>query len=209
MLIRGVIFEGLSQAGKTSTLNELRKLHAQDFESERNTIVLGEHYSQILNKINGNLVRLTREEHLNLLDERVTMLEQIYSRTLKLGSASRRSRGIFFIFERFHLNHRLGFENEDLSRIENIEERLVKLGAKTILLTVSADVLRTRIQSREPDKREKSSENENDKVCEDFISSQDRLRKCSEKSMVPTFEINTDERCWNLYAKKILTIMDW
>jgi len=208
MLIRGVIFEGLSQAGKTSTVNELRKLHVQDFESERNIIVLGEHYSQILNKINGNLVRLTREEHLNLLDERVAMLEQIYSWTLKLGPASRRARGIFFIFERFHLNHRLGFENEDLSRIENIEERLGKLGAKTILLTISADVLRTRIQSRELDKWVNSSENDINKACEDFLLSQERLRKHSVNSKIQTIEINTDERCWNTYAKKILTIMN-
>ena len=149
--IRGVILEGFSHAGKTSVLKALKQLHAQDESSERSIIVLNEHYSQVLNNVQGDFQRLNRDEHLQLLKERVNMLRQLNEWAAYLGSdASRASRGVFFILERFHLNHRVAFPTELSHEIESLENELFNLGAKCVLLTVSSDNVEQRMQSRTP-----------------------------------------------------------
>lgn len=65
---RGIILEGYSNAGKTSVLKSLKKLQACD-DAERSIIILSEHYSQVLHKVNGELKWLGREEHLQLLKD--------------------------------------------------------------------------------------------------------------------------------------------
>ncbi|WP_339320259.1 hypothetical protein [Paenibacillus sp. FSL R10-2734] len=75
--IRGIIIEGYSHAGKTSVLKALKLLQAQDESSERSIIVLSEHYSQILNNDHGEFQRLNRDEHLQVLKERVNMLKSL------------------------------------------------------------------------------------------------------------------------------------
>lgn len=59
-LSRGIILEGISCAGKTSTMYAIKKLFANDLNLERNIFMLGEHYTQILNKVNGELVRFKK-----------------------------------------------------------------------------------------------------------------------------------------------------
>ena len=46
--IRGVVIEGLSNAGKTSVLRAIKREQAKDDKSERSVVILGEHYSQAL-----------------------------------------------------------------------------------------------------------------------------------------------------------------
>lgn len=75
--IRGIVLEGYSHAGKTSVLKALKRLHAVDESSERSIIVLSEHYSQILNNVHGEYKSLNRDEHLNLLKERISMLKKL------------------------------------------------------------------------------------------------------------------------------------
>jgi hypothetical protein len=77
MHIRGVILEGYSNAGKTSLLRAIKQYQSQDESAERNIVILGEHYSQILNNNHGEYVSLTRKEHIKLLRERVEMLKKL------------------------------------------------------------------------------------------------------------------------------------
>ena len=79
----------------------------QTERGERSIVVLTEEYSQICNMIGGELVFLEREEHLRLLQKRVEMLEQLNAWINKLGSDEHERRGVFFVLERFHLNHRV------------------------------------------------------------------------------------------------------
>lgn len=51
MNIRGVILEGYSNAGKTSLLKAIKQSQALDESTELNVVILGEHYSQILNNV--------------------------------------------------------------------------------------------------------------------------------------------------------------
>src|SRR5690606_18033471 len=103
---RGVILEGCSNAGKTSLLRALKRLQAGDEQAESSVVVLGEHYSQVLQNVRGQLVRLSREQHLELLSDRVDMLKKLNDWANHLGPWRRKSRGLFFILERFHLSHR-------------------------------------------------------------------------------------------------------
>jgi hypothetical protein len=53
MNIRGVILEGHSNAGKTSLLRALKRYQANDDGAESSVVVLGEHYSQVLQNGRG------------------------------------------------------------------------------------------------------------------------------------------------------------
>lgn len=206
--IRGVILEGFSHAGKTSVLNALKKLHAQDESSERSIIVLSEHYSQVLHNVKGDFQRLNRNEHLKLLQERVNMLRQLNEWAAYLGpDASRASRGVFFILERFHLNHRVAFPTDFSHEIESLENELFNLGAKCILLTVSSDNVEQRMQNRTPHEWKNKTLEEIRNSADHFIQTQTQLRKQSSLSILPTIEINTDKKEWTTYANQVMDLM--
>lgn len=202
--IRGVVLEGLSCAGKTSTLIALKRAQAENNEAERSLIVLSEHYSQVLNNVKGNLVRHERDEHLKLLDERIAMLERLNDWAAYLGDWNRASRGIFFILERFHLNHRLAFPGNDVSALEEIEKRLFYLDAKTVLLTISSNTIEERLRHREGSNWDRYSASEREKRCIEFLDMQNKLIEQSKLSYVKTIEINTDRRQWDEYARYIM-----
>lgn len=204
MNIRGVILEGHSNAGKTSLLRALKKLQARDESAESSVVILGEHYSQVLQNVHGRLVRLSREQHLELLNDRVDMLKKLNDWANHLGPWSRKSRGLFFVFERFHLNHRAAFPDHDDTAIAKIEQRLKELGAKCILLTISPAVVEERIRSRNPESWEGKSGREVEEACKELLEAQDALRLHAGRSMVPTHEINTDGKDWDAYARMIL-----
>ena len=198
MNIRGIILEGYSNAGKTSLLKAIKQYQAQDETSELCVVILGEHYSQILNNVHGKSVRLSREQHIELLKNRVDMIKQLNDWSTFLGPGKRQSRGLFFIFERFHLNHRVAFSDSHDIEITELERQLYELGAKCILLTISNDNVEERIKSRNPEDWIK-----------ELIETQNSLRIQAAKSVVPTNEINTDNKDWNEYARLIMEDIDF
>ncbi|NBD24578.1 hypothetical protein [Paenibacillus glycinis] len=205
--IRGIILEGYSHAGKTSVLKALKLLHAQEKSAERSVVVLSEHYSQVLNNVRGELRRLHRDDHLRLLQERVSMLRQLSDWADYLGpDASRASRGLFFILERFHLNHRAAYPDEPPREIESLESDLLRLGANCVLLTVSSERIAQRMQSRTPEEWKNKTEEEIGRSADEFRQTQSELRKQARLSIVPTLEINTDAKDWNAYANQIMAL---
>lgn len=202
MHIRGVILEGYSNAGKTSLLRAIKQYQSQDESAERSVVILGEHYSQILNKKHGKYVILTREEHIRLLHERVQMIKQLNEWAIQLGPASRRARGLFFVLERFHLNHRAAFQNSEA--IIDIETQLVSLGAKCVLLTISPKVVEERIKSRNSEEWVNKTDEEIKSSINALLSTQEVLRDQAKYSRVPTIEINTDNKDWNGYVRLIM-----
>ncbi|AJS58813.1 AAA family ATPase [Paenibacillus sp. IHBB 10380] len=204
MNIRGIILEGYSNAGKTSVLRAIKQYQAQNETAERSVVILGEHYSQILNNVHGQYITLSRDEHLKLLRERVDMLKQLNDWAVKLGPASRRSRGLFFVLERFHLNHRVTFPDSDKEEIFKLEEDLVTLGSKCILLTISPEIVKERIMSRNPEEWINKSDEETIQACKELLNIQEQLRNHAGKSKVPTIEINTDSKNWSECARLII-----
>ena len=97
--IKGIMLEGISCAGKTSTFNAVKKLHTERADCERGIIALGEHYSKLLNRINGEPVILEQNALCALLSERMSMLERLNAWASSLGEARRQSRGLFALLE--------------------------------------------------------------------------------------------------------------
>ncbi|MBY0159719.1 hypothetical protein V4V36_13470 [Paenibacillus lautus] len=209
MNIRGIILEGFSNAGKTSLLKAIKQYQAIDESAELSIVILGEHYSQILNNVHGEFVRLSRDQHLELLRDRVDMLKNLNDWAINLGPWKRKSRGLFFVLERFHLNHRVAFSDSEDTEITSIENDLNKIGAKCILLTISNDIVEERIMSRNPNNWINKSREDIDVACKELIETQNRLRIQSSKSKVPTIEINTDNKEWDKYARLIMEDNDF
>lgn len=203
-MIKGIIIEGLSTAGKTSLLSALKKRHSQISDIQRTMISVSEHYSQVLHQDHGELRRLQQKEHIELLKPHVDYLETLHNWSYSLGDTSLTS-GVFYILERFNLNHRGAFG--DSTEIATLEKRLSKLNAHCVLLTLSPDVVESRfVESRGKGwksyiLKDHSSVSE---ACQKFIVDQERLRKCAKQSLVPTVEINTDGAEWDNYAQQLL-----
>jgi thymidylate kinase len=206
--LRGIILEGFSHAGKTSVLKSLKLMQAQDESAKRSVIVLSEHYSQVLHNMQGQMKRSSYEEHLQLLNDRVAMLRQLEEWSTKLGRASRGSRGVFFILERFHLNHRAAYSDKTTNEIEAIENELLYFGAKCALLTISPEIAEHRIQSRTPHEWVNKSSEEINAEVKELLTTQSELRVEATKSLIPTIEINTDSKDWDAYAREILRLLD-
>jgi len=202
--IRGIILEGQSCCGKTSVFNALKRCHYEQIDSERNVIFLSEHYSQTLNWVNGENRNLSREENLKVLADRIAMLEQLNAYANSMGMHSRRSRGLFFVFERFHLNY--AFSHNDMQSEEylQIENKLRSLNALPVLLTVSPAYAEARLKHR--------SSYTGDEVTEDSISKylmqQERFIEIAGKSSLATRIINTDSMDWDTIAKDLLRSME-
>ena len=200
-LVRGAILEGLGNAGKTSVLRALKQSQAKNADDERSVVILGEHYSQQLQRIGNELVSLTCEEHANLLRERVECIEQLNEWAIKLGPHRRRSRGLFYAFERFHLNHRYAYGESD--RIADLEGRLAALGGVCFLLTVSPSRIRHRLVFRDGDHIEGEDLK---RACEEWLEKQETMIQASQASNLTAVIVNTDTRDWDSYASEILSV---
>ncbi|WP_037287724.1 ATP-binding protein [Saccharibacillus sacchari] len=209
MNIRGIILEGYSNSGKTSLLRAIKQYQAQDETSESSVVILGEHYSQILNNVHGKLVQLSQEQHIDLLRNRVDMIKQLNDWANFLGPGRRKSRGLFFVLERFHLNHRVAFSESNPIEITELEKQLYELGAKCMLLTISNDKAEERIKSRNSEDWLNKSKESIEQACKDLIETQNILRIQAAKSVVPTTEMNTDHKNWDEYARLIMEDHDF
>jgi len=203
-MIRGVIIEGLSTAGKTSVFSAVKRLHSRTCNGEKTIIAISEHYSQVLHSYHGVLRSMDKDEHVQLLNRHVDYLEQQFDWIDSLGH-SKPSNGVFYLFERFHVNHRAAFINS--AEIEVLEKRLSRLNAHCVLLTLSQDAVEPRfidsrseawkayVMEKHPTVRD---------ACQKFLEDQEKLRMCAKQSLIPTLEINTDEADWDSYAKQIV-----
>jgi len=198
--IRGVILEGQSCSGKTSIFNALKSCHILESDAERNIIYLAEHYSQTLNWVNGKFQYLSQEENLRVLSDRISMLEQLNNYADSMGEHFRQSRGLFFVFERFHLNY--AFSHNDITSEDygKLEQRLIRLNAQVILCTISHENVRQRLMHRATYTNEVVTQ----ESIEKYIENQQRFVNIANKSTVPTMIINTDDLAWERYAKMIL-----
>lgn len=199
--IRGIILEGQSCSGKTSIFNALKNCHTLEEDAERNTIFLSEHYSQTLNWINGKLQNLSREDNLRVLADRILMLEQLNNYADSMGEHSRRSRGLFFVFERFHLNYALSHNDITSEEYVNLEQRLIRLNTLTVLCTISPGKTGDRLLHRAAYTKEEVTEQD----IAGYMENQKRLLDLAVKSAVPTIIMNTDDLNWNGYAESILS----
>jgi hypothetical protein len=175
-------------------------LHLSEADSERNVIYLAEHYSQTLNCVNGELQKLNQEENLRVLSDRISMLEQLNNYANSMGEHSRRSRGLFFVFERFHLNYAQCFNDINSDEYLKLEQRLLCLNAQVVLCTISPQNTTQRLMHRATYTNEVITKEDISK----YIENQQRFVDYANKSIVQTMIINTDDLNWDRYARIIL-----
>jgi hypothetical protein len=145
-MIRGIIIEGLSTAGKSSVFSAIKRLHNQIHNGENTIVAISEHYSQVLHSYHGVLRSMDKDEHIQLLKRHVDYLEQQYNWIESLGH-TKPSNGVFYLLERFHVNHRAAFINS--AEIEILEKRLSRMEAHCVLLTLTQESVEPRfIESR-------------------------------------------------------------
>ena len=198
--IRGIILEGQSCSGKTSIFNAIKRCHPLADDAERNVIFLAEHYSQTLNFVNGELKNLSQEENMRVLSDRISMLEQLNCYANSMGEFSRRSRGLFFVFERFHLNYAGAFCDMSSSEYVKLEQRLFEINAQVVLCTISPQNTEKRLLHRATFTHDTVTQEDVSK----YIKNQQRFINIATKSTVPTMILNTDELDWDGYARMIL-----
>lgn len=198
--IRGIILEGQSCSGKTSIFSALKQIHALENDAERNVIYLAEHYSQNLNWVNGEFQRLNQDENLKVLSDRISMLEQLNNYANSMGEHSRRSRGLFFLFERFHLNYAFCFNDITSNEYLKLEKRLLNLNALSVLCTISPENTVQRLTHRATYTNEAVTEG----GILEYIKNQQHFIDMANKSNVPTMIINTDDLNWDKHARIIL-----
>lgn len=198
------MLEGISCAGKTSTFKAVKKLHAERTDSERSLLALGEHYSQVLNMVNGKPVRLEQSAHYDLLSQHLSTLEQLNAWACSLGEAHRQSRGIFALLERFYLNHVTAFQ----STSQSIETRCVNLRLKCVLLTISNENIVNRICLRDQQMNIQRPSVEVELQASEFLHNQELFLAAVERISIPALIINTDSMDWYSYANDILSFSE-
>ncbi|MCK8061146.1 MULTISPECIES: hypothetical protein [unclassified Fusibacter] len=201
--IRGIILEGQSCSGKTSMFNAIRKQHGLLEDAERNTIFLGEHYSQSLNYVHDKLVTLTRNENLKVLSDRIEMLENLSEYADNMGVHSKQSRGLFYVFERFYINYAFAHNELVGDELLRIEERLISINPIVVLCTISDSMVESRLRHRAT----YTGEEVTNTHIEEYIKTQKKWIEITEQLRLPVEVINTDQMEWEQYAKRIMNMM--
>ena len=80
---------------------------------------------------------------------------------------------------------------------------LFEMGARCTLLTVSPENIEQRLSSRNPNEWVGKTEEEMKMACDLLLEEQQEYRDQAENSVIPTIEINTDNKDWESYAKQI------
>lgn len=128
------------------------------------------------------------------------MLEQLNNYANSMGEFSQQSRGLFFVFERFHLNYACCFNDLTSNEFSKLEQRLINLNALSVLCTISPENTAQRLTHRASYTNEVVTE---EGILE-YIKNQQQRVDIANKSTVPTLIINTDDLDWNKYARIIL-----
>jgi hypothetical protein len=203
-LSRGIMLEGISCAGKTSTMYAIKRLFATDLKLERNIIMLGEHYTQVLNSINREHKNHEHIEHIEMLYKRVEMIEQLHEWACYLGDFSRTSRGLYTVFERGLINHIACFEDSGDFKIKELVEQFACLGIEAIILFMSDEFLEKRIRLRHEQMKITYDDAYYKEQSEKAKKDQDNIFSAVHNAGLPFRMICTDSMNWDEYAQKIV-----
>ena len=203
-LSRGVMLEGVSCAGKTSTMYAIKRLFASDVNLERNIVMLGEHYTQPLNSINGELKIHEQNEHIEMFLQRACMIEQLFQWACSLGDFRRASRGLYTVFERGLINHVACYGDYDDPRIIELGDRFKALGFEEIALIISDDNIDNRYRLRAEQMHVDYSGSEYQSQAEQAKSMQSGMLEAMTKTSIPFRIVCTDTMNWDEYASVIV-----
>ena len=137
------------------------------------------------------------------------MIEAVNDHVRPMGERTRRSSGLLFLLERVQLNHRASFAADpdfDGPGIDRLEARLLALGARCVLLTVSDAVIEDRAVVRR--NLQFDSVTAKNARIEEIMAEQDWVRAQLQHSSIPTLEINTDSMDWSVIAEQAMAFLE-
>ncbi|WP_414048653.1 hypothetical protein [Macrococcus animalis] len=195
----GIIIEGHSYTGKTSLFNELKKIVVMT-NTKRSLIFITEHFTQIrYTNHTGCTFEISKQKHISLLMQHVDYLNNLSTWINDEIKHGKPSSDLFYMIERFHLNHIVHFGNNN--EIIQIQNKIQNINPICILLTVSEKVMCERIKLRYPNINNEELHNE----LELFKSIQEKYINIAENSIVPYIIVNTDKMDWANIARKVYT----
>jgi thymidylate kinase len=195
-LYQGLILEGISGTGKSAVLESLlAHPHMQQLPA-LSRLVLTEHHTQRVLEILEQQEVLDSTHHISLLEDLVSFIERMQSRTSSRGwnEPGLQSYDLFFLMERFHLTHVFRFPDMNWNQVAHIDQRMRKIGAVLCLLTVDADILEERLFSRENTcwlRYLKRYGETPDAVVNAFMQRQTLAIRLAEQSSLPSIQLNT------------------
>lgn len=207
---KGLIVEGIPGTGK-STL--IRTIQRQERFLKRDTVtslIFGEEMTQRTLERRTNAGEATAEDHFQLFDELLSLLERQQERFADRGwRGEKGSRHILYLLERFHLTHATYYPYLRDADFSDTEERLLRLGARGCLLTMERHVMRERIIESRPFPAWRSyisryGENE-DAILEHYWRQQEQMREKAERSPLPWLVLDTTKANWVELAPKLLS----
>jgi len=196
--VAGILIEGVTGSGKTHTLRALK--HHREFSD-----LLGsgrvfdeeETFGEFMSEIQEQGIPV--QYHLRRLEHVLTLLER------KSGSAEK---PVGFVLERFHLSYYALLPDWDLYAA--FDERLARLNCRTVLLRVPEPDISLRCLDREDRAGTTWSDDmishfgSRPAVLDAIVQSTRRRSEAARKSRLPTLEIDTGARSWEVYADQVV-----
>lgn len=201
--VSGLILEGVSGTGKTVVFDKILKNSRFVNRSFHSSIVLSEYHTQRILEKKDRQNELTVEDNLTLLDGHVTYIDSInrYLEQMDWCEEKATDMRVPYLFERFHLTHVYQYPHMDWKKVQNIDDRLVNLNCKLVILKADSNVLGERLFG----KPEKSWQNylkrfgeTEEEIVDNFAGQQKELLEIAEKSalisrIIDTSNSKTDE----------------
>jgi adenylate kinase family enzyme len=194
--LSGLIIEGICGSGKTTLLRRILQSPRFLQKEYLSSIVLSEHHTQRVMEEKEHAGTLTPADHLDLLDQHVSYLEQVKARLDQMPwcDNSGINMRLPFLIERFHFTHVFHYPYLNWEHVAGIDRRMAALGGKLVVLTLDGSTLEERIiLGRSPGWRDyiRRFGDTNQKVVDHYARQQDYLRELAEKTSMEKLILNT------------------
>lgn len=192
----GLIVEGIAGTGKSSAIRALLASEAWTKKPYLSSIVLSEHQTQRVLESRQARGELCVQDHLTLLWNIVTMLEQFQSGLCQMDWAERSRSGhkLPFLLERFHFSHVFHFDELEWDHVREIDRRLAALNTKVCILALDRAALRERIlgdRKKEWQPYLRGLGDSEEAILDYFWRRQERLLELSRRTQLPCRIIDT------------------
>jgi thymidylate kinase len=194
--LKGLILEGTAGTGKTSILRTLLACPAWTRRPQISSLVLSEHHTMRVLEGKRSTGKVTRQDHLDILNSIVGTLEDLNDRLEAMDWARRNriNQQMHFILERFHLSHLFHFTSLEWEDVASIDRRLADLNARLVVLTMDESAMQRRIMmdsNKQWQSYLQSIGSTEAEVITHFMVQQEQLLALCERTAIPVRIIDT------------------